>query len=198
MFTTILHTLPLVVVEKNVQVNEVLELKAIAQQYVLAMRIEMERRKTDADPVRQAQLAAYFTHCKMQPVHMALALRGAIKAAYKIKCYKSSAGFCRKILELAVASNQSTIANLVNAKQIKGILKLSEKENTEAHDLTYDETSSFEICPQSFTCVAKGAPQASCAYCSSVYKADFNGGLCSVCTLSKIGAETTGLKVSLN
>ena len=87
---------------------------------------------------------------------LCVCLQGAIKAAYTIKCFKSSAGFCRKILELAVSSNQSSITELVNPKQIKGILKLSERENTEAHDLAYDD---------SVVCVSVLGERKECSLC---------------------------------
>jgi len=48
-FKTILHTIPLLVVETRREVDEVKELLGIAKEYALALRIELKRKDT-ADP----------------------------------------------------------------------------------------------------------------------------------------------------
>lgn len=50
--------------------------------------------------LRVAELAAYFTHCKLQPVHALLSLNSAMKIFYKQKLYGMCATFCRRLLEL--------------------------------------------------------------------------------------------------
>ena len=37
----------------------------------MALRIELKRKEMKDDPKRTAELAAYFTHAKLQPVHQA-------------------------------------------------------------------------------------------------------------------------------
>lgn len=37
------------------------------------------------DAKRQIELAAYFTHCALQPAHLLLALRMAMVAAFKVR-----------------------------------------------------------------------------------------------------------------
>jgi coatomer protein complex subunit alpha (xenin) len=39
----------------------------------------------EADPARQLELAAYFTHCNLQPSHLLLALKTAMATAFKCK-----------------------------------------------------------------------------------------------------------------
>lgn len=90
-FTEILHALPLVVVDKKAQVQEVQELLAICREYALACRIELLRRET-ADPVRQAALAAYFAACKLQPMHLVFGLKVALKCMHTVKNFKMAAG----------------------------------------------------------------------------------------------------------
>jgi len=46
------------------------------------------------------QMAAYFTHCNMQPVHMILTLRTALNLFFKLKNFKTAASFARRLLEL--------------------------------------------------------------------------------------------------
>jgi len=45
-------------------------------------------------------MAAYFTHCNMQPVHMILTLRTALNLFFKLKNFKMAASFARRLLEL--------------------------------------------------------------------------------------------------
>jgi len=45
-------------------------------------------------------MAAYFTHCNMQPVHLILTLRTALNLFFKLKNFKMAASFARRLLEL--------------------------------------------------------------------------------------------------
>ena len=45
-------------------------------------------------------MAAYFTHCNLQPVHLILTLRTARNLFFKLKNYKTAASFARRLLEL--------------------------------------------------------------------------------------------------
>ena len=60
----------------------------------------MKRREVKDDVKRAAELAAYFTHAKLEPYHTALALRSAMLIFAKLKNYNSCATFCRRMLEL--------------------------------------------------------------------------------------------------
>jgi coatomer protein complex subunit alpha (xenin) len=50
--------------------------------------------------IRVAELAAYFTHCELQPIHLQLCLPTAQTAFFKIKNYKTAASFARRLLDL--------------------------------------------------------------------------------------------------
>ena len=41
------------------------------REYNVALRTELKRKEMKDDPKRTAELAAYFTHAKLQPVHQA-------------------------------------------------------------------------------------------------------------------------------
>jgi len=49
---------------------------------------------------RNLELAAYFTHCRMQPPHMQLTLRSAMVAFSKANNHASAAKFARRLIEL--------------------------------------------------------------------------------------------------
>ena len=70
------------------------------REYNIALRTEIKRREIKDDPKRAAELAAYFTHAKLESYHTALALRSAMLIFAKLKNYNSCATFCRRMLEL--------------------------------------------------------------------------------------------------
>ena len=49
---------------------------------------------------RNLELAAYFTHCRMQPPHMQIALRSAMGTFSKANNHASAAKFARRLIEL--------------------------------------------------------------------------------------------------
>jgi len=42
------------------------------------------------------ELAAYFTHCRLEPMHLALSLRSAMSIFFKGKNLATCAHFCRR------------------------------------------------------------------------------------------------------
>ena len=72
----------------------------MCREYVVGLCIELKRKETKDDPTRTAELAAYFTHAKLQPVHVALSLRSAMSIFFKLKNFATCATFCRRLLEL--------------------------------------------------------------------------------------------------
>ena len=50
--------------------------------------------------VRVCEMAAYFTHCNLQPVHQILTLRTALNLFFKLKNFKTAGSFARRLLEL--------------------------------------------------------------------------------------------------
>jgi coatomer subunit alpha len=82
---------------------------SICREYVVGLLLEVERRNISKDAgtepsgsqqVRMAELAAYFTHCDIQSVHLQLCLPTAQNAFFKLKNFKTSASFARRLLEL--------------------------------------------------------------------------------------------------
>lgn len=75
-----------------------------AREYLLGVSIELERRRVaeeEPENVRRSlELAAYFTHCQLQPPHMQIALRSAIGVFAKANNQASAARFAKRLLEL--------------------------------------------------------------------------------------------------
>jgi len=74
------------------------------REYLLGVSIELERRRVaqeEPDNVRRGlELAAYFTHCQLQPPHLQIALRSAGQVFAKAGNAGMAAKFARKLLEL--------------------------------------------------------------------------------------------------
>lgn len=75
-----------------------------AREYLLGVSIELERRRVaQAEPdnvTRSLELAAYFTHCQLQPAHLQIALRSAIAVFTKANNTAAAARFAKRLLEL--------------------------------------------------------------------------------------------------
>ena len=76
----------------------------MSREYLLGVSLELERRRVaqeNPDNVRRSlELAAYFTHCKLQPAHLQIALRSAIGVFAKANNHATAAKFARRLLDL--------------------------------------------------------------------------------------------------
>ena len=105
-------------VDSRKEAEEVKELLNIARDYNIALRCEIKRREAKDNLARAAELAAYFTHCSLQRVHLALALRGAMTIFFKLKNFNTCATFCRRLLELNPDEKMAGQARQVHVKRI--------------------------------------------------------------------------------
>lgn len=185
-FTAIIHSIPFAVVESKKEFNEAKELLGLCREYITGLRVELARKETQ-DPVRNTELAAYFTHCNLQVVHLVLSLRSAMNCAYKIKNFQSAGAFARRLLELEPKEDV--------ALQAKKMAKFCETNNDNAYPLNYNEKNPFVICGISFTPIYKGSPLVNCPYCQASFVPQHKGKLCPTCQLSSIGAEVSGLQL---
>jgi coatomer protein complex subunit alpha (xenin) len=80
------------------------ESRVSRREYNIGLRCEMERKALAEDPKRAAELAAYFTHAKMQPGHIVLSLRSAMTQFYKLENFATAAIFARRLLEMNAPS----------------------------------------------------------------------------------------------
>jgi coatomer subunit alpha len=75
-----------------------------AREYLLGVSIELERRRIaqeEPENVRRSlELAAYFSHCQLQPPHLQIAYRSAMQVFTKAGNAGTAAKFARKLLDL--------------------------------------------------------------------------------------------------
>jgi coatomer protein complex subunit alpha (xenin) len=88
-FRHILHSVPFIVVENRQELTEAQQLIGICREYILGLSMEISRKELPKasleDQQRSCEMAAYFTHCNLQPVHLMLSLRTAQNLFYKVK-----------------------------------------------------------------------------------------------------------------
>lgn len=189
-FLAIIHNLLLVVVETKQESNEAKELLGLCREYITGLRIELSRKELGAagSPARQAELAAYFTHCNLQPPHLILALRSAMTNSHKVKNYIHAASFAKRLLELNPSS-----AEFVS--QARKVIKFAEQNPKNELNVDYDERNPFVVCSISFKPIYRGSAMVRCPYCSSAFLPEHAHKLCPTCQVSEIGREAPGLQV---
>jgi len=186
MFKTILSSIPLIITETRVASNEVAELLEICREYTTAIRIKNANVASSGQ--QQLELSAYFTHCNLQPAHLALALNLAMTQSYKGGNFINAAAFARRVLELPSLNHQSDIFSKAQL-----VLKNSEQKARNAHALNYDERNPFTIDCKSLKPIYRGSPSSACPYCASTFSLDAKGELCTTCNIALVGVETIGL-----
>ncbi|KAL5713383.1 hypothetical protein ACHQM5_015468 [Ranunculus cassubicifolius] len=188
-FQGILHTIPLIVVESRKEVDEVKQLIHIAKEYVLGLQMELKRKEIVGNSVRQQELAAYFTHCDLQKPHLRLALMNAMTVCFKAKNFNTAAAFATRVLE-------SNPTNENQAKTARQVLANSEKNLKDENQLNYDFRNPFVVCGATYVPIYRGQKDVACPYCGSRFVPPQEGQLCTICNLSAVGADASGLLCS--
>ncbi|CAL4965856.1 unnamed protein product [Urochloa decumbens] len=183
-FLSILHTIPLLVVDSRREVDEVKELIEIVREYVLGLKMEVKRKELKEDPIRQQELAAYFTNCKLQKVHMRLVLTSAMGLCFKGGNYATAANFARLLLENS--------PNEAQAKKARQVVQAC-GDRKDGRQLNYDFRNPFVVCGATFVPIYRGQKDVSCPYYGSRFVPSVEGELCSICELSVAGADASGL-----
>ena len=190
-FRSILLSIPLLVVESKSEEQEAQQLLNICTNYLVGLSMETKRKElpkgTIAEQVRVCEMAAYFTHCSLQPVHQVLTLRTALNLFFRLKNYKTAGSFARRLLELGPKADV--------AQQTRKILQACDKNPTDEHKLEYDEHNPFDICGASFVPIYKGSDCVSSPLSGAKYVPQFKGEVCRVDGVSQIGKSVAGLKI---
>ena len=92
-FRSIFLSVPLLVVESRQDTLESQQLTEICKEYIVGLQMSMAKKDlAKDDEKRSCELAAYFTHLRLQPIHQIM--------TFKLKNYKTAAGFAKSLLEL--------------------------------------------------------------------------------------------------
>ncbi|XP_031268986.1 coatomer subunit alpha-2-like [Pistacia vera] len=188
LFLSILHIIPLIVVDSRREVDEVKDLINKAKIYVLGLKMELKKMEMKDDLVRQQELAAYFTHFDLPLNHRRIALMNAMEACFKTGNYSAATNFARRYFQ----TNPTVESQIKKGRQI---LQASENKN-DAYQLNYDFRNPFVVCGATYEPIYRGQKDVACPYCSSRFVPSQEGQLCSVCELAEIGSDASGLLCS--
>uniref|UniRef100_A0A7M4F4Z5 Coatomer subunit alpha n=2 Tax=Crocodylus porosus TaxID=8502 RepID=A0A7M4F4Z5_CROPO len=191
-FRSILLSVPLLVVDNKQEIAEAQQLIAICREYIVGLSMEIERKKLPKETLEQqkriCEMAAYFTHSNLQPVHMILVLRTALNLFFKLKNFKTAATFARRLLELGPKPEV--------AQQTRKILSACEKNPTDTYQLNYDMHNPFDICAASYRPIYRGKPVEKCPLSGACYCPEYQGQICRVTMVTEIGKDVIGLRIS--
>ncbi|UXI18026.1 Exocyst complex component 8 [Sarcoptes scabiei] len=191
-FRNLLLSILFLTVDSKQEINEAKQLLEICREYILGLSIEIERKSMPKESLenqkRSCEMAAYFTHIHLQPIHQILTLRTALNLFYKLKNFQTAASFARRLLELGPKADI--------AAQTRKVLQACEKTETDEYKLNYSEHNPFTVCAASFTPIYRGNLQTKCPFCEAVYSPDYQNTVCRICTISMIGRESIGLRIS--
>ena len=191
-FRSILLSVPLLVVDTKQEIAEAQQLVEVCREYIVGLQMELFRKDSPKDSIedqkRVCELAAYFSHCNLQPIHKILTLRTALNLFYKLKNFKTAAVFAQRLLELGPSPDV--------AQQTRRVLAACEKTPTNAVELKYDEYNPFDICAASYVPIYRGKPVVKCPLSGACYLPEFKGQLCRVSKATEIGKDVIGLRIS--
>ncbi|KAK5168891.1 uncharacterized protein LTR77_006200 [Saxophila tyrrhenica] len=198
-FKKVLVLLMVNAVSSQAQAQEAQTAIKLAAQYVLAMSIELERRKavgkeTDlssfSDDVkkRSLELSAYFTVPGMEPQHQTLALFSAMNFANKNKQLGSALGFANTLIERGTNAKFKE-----TARKVKSV---AERSPNDAIDIEFDTFGEFDICGASYTPIYAGEASFACPFDGIKYQTKYKGTVCRVCEVCAVGAPSSGLRLT--
>ncbi|CAF4864256.1 unnamed protein product, partial [Rotaria sp. Silwood1] len=190
-FRSILLTVPLLVVESRQDILETQQLIEICKEYIVGLQMSMAKKDlAKDDEKRSCELAAYFSHLQLQPIHKIMTLKTALNQAFKLKNYKTATSFAKRLLELGPTPDV--------AQQTRKLLSVCEKNPVDEHPLNYDEYNPFDICAASYVPIYRGNPLVKCPLSGAAYLPEFKGQLCRVTKATEIGKESLGLRISMS
>ncbi|KAF5329996.1 hypothetical protein D9611_010428 [Ephemerocybe angulata] len=188
-FRSVLEALLLVVLTSDDEARQWRETVTAAREYLLGVTIELERRRVaeeePANQIRNLELAAYFTHCQLQPPHLQIALRSAIGIFAKANNHAQAARFARRLIEL------NPDPKIVS--QARQRIAAGERNPINSVTIAYDEFTPFDICAATYTPIYRGSPVVRCPYTDAAFQPQFKGQLEPLTKLTEIGAAASGL-----
>ena len=191
-FRSLLLNVLFLVADTKQDIAEAQQLLEICREYTLGLMLEIERKSLPKDTLdqqkRSCEMAAYFTHCKLQPIHQILTLRTALNLFFKMKNYQTAGSFARRLLELGPKAEV--------AAQTRKILQACDKTPIDEHKLNYDEHNPFAVCAATYKPIYRGKPEEKCPLCDTSYVPQSKGSLCKVCNVAQVGKDSIGLRIS--
>ena len=217
-----LYLLMVNAVSSQAQAQEAQQAIQQAAQYVLAMSVELERRKLvggamdlstsnlgDDTKKRALALSAYFTVPTMEPQHQTLALFSAMNFANRNKQLGSALSFANALIERGTnAKFKETVRTPPTPPRFPSLLftntchpqarkvkATAERSPSDALEVEFDAFSEFDVCAASYTPIYAGEASAACPFDGVKYQARYKGTVCTVCGVCEVGKASSGLRL---
>ncbi|KAG8349127.1 WD domain [Trypanosoma vivax] len=185
-FVSAMHQAVVAAFRDDRDVTELLDVVKTASEYTRALNVQLHCKKVDGNSTEALELSLYFTHFKLQRNHLILALSQAMSKAYKKKNFKTAGLVARRLLDQDPPASK--------ANQATAIVAEADRNPTDAESIEYNGRNPFELCSVTHRPIYRGTVEpARCGYCFSPAFPDHKGELCPVCTISIIGAKSSGL-----
>ena len=180
--------IPLLCVDSKKEIQIAEEMVGICREYIIGLSLELHRQTLPKDTPRNCELAAYFTHCDLLPIHQMLTLRTAAAISFKLKNFKMASSFARRLLELGPKVDMAT-----NAKKI---IHASGNDPKDENPVNYDEHNPFKICAATYQPIYRGKPHVVCPFTQAFYIPDKLGSIDVIAGISEVGKKCVGMKIS--
>lgn len=190
-FQDVIKTVILITVDNEEDLEKAEEALRLSANYVLGLRIELERRKIATQDIKKnLELASYFTTIDLLPQHKINSIQVAMVQSFKNKNFVQASIFATQLIELCEMTG--------NTAKIEQAEKIKVKSDSIAHDsinVEFDQYSNFDICPYELTPIYSNDAFVVCPLTGFKYHKSSEGKLDCTVSLSKIGGKGSGLRI---
>lgn len=78
--------------------------------------------------------------------------------------------------------------------QARSILAQGDRNPRDAHEISYDHFTPFEICPASLTPIYQGSPATVAAYTGARYLPEYKNTVCVIDEVTQVGLPASGMR----
>lgn len=186
-FRKVIYIIATLSLNSNDEEEKCKEIMNICKEYILALQIELTRRALPATEVkRNLELAAYFSHMKLQPAHRLNALQVAMTQSFKAKNYHYASYFASEFLKIMSTGSRAEQAKKIQAK--------ADSIATDAIVIDYDPFADWEICAGDYVPIY-GNDIVREKVLGVGYGKSWKGKICKVTQISEIGGVGSGLRL---
>lgn len=199
-FTSIIKYSIFVVPENNDQIAEVKKLISLSTEYLLMIRLSKLADEKKSDKYLYSQLCLLATLCQLnKPSHTFLILKRASLATKHVKNYITCVSLIYKMLALEKSLKDENYDTNVFSKMMSEYNTLKDKGNEKDYPFNMKELEKRpareSINAETLELFSQHDNTIVCPLCNAGFKDNMTQKNCTVCCLTVLGKETTGIKL---
>lgn len=191
LFNSVVCGIPLIVASNSREAEDVNTALAMCREYLIGLKLESAGREArkQGNSGRHVEASGLFARCGMATVHVQLALRAAMKSAIDSQNFIHASKFARRLLELSPSAQL--------AQKARQVMQLCDRNMTNRDQIDLDLDSKGDIVVECgrLRAMYDGEARRACPYCEAIYETEFEGRICSICSIGVVGAKASGLRV---